>query len=93
MATLGSETLHEQPRGQLRLLPKSWNAFQDNYRESLSCGTFILYMTIFKLSKLIFILYRHQIYPGIKTHKVVLKVSVICMLSMKSASTVVIYLP
>lgn len=93
MATLCSDTVHGQPRGQ------SWDdsclfdtLLMTTIRESLSSGTLILYMTIFKLSKVIFIFYKHKIYSGIKIYKVVIKVSLICTLSMMSASTVWSYI-
>lgn len=58
----------------------------------LSSRTLILYMSIFKLSKLIFIFYKHEIFCAIKIYEVVVKVSLICTLSMMSASHVWSYI-
>ena len=63
----------------------------DSYRESLSSGTSVVH-DIFKLSKSIFIFHKHEIYYGIKIYKVVFKVSLVCTLSVMSASTVWSYI-
>lgn len=82
----------KQPRGQSWDSSVCMHTAHDNCREKFIIWNITLYMIILKLSKLVFIFYKHKVYGGIKICKAVVKVSLIYMLSMMSASTVWSYI-